>query len=52
MTTPIRPKRYRGVIHALGTEGRTLCNRKAEGWLISLDTAVTCERCREAAEFN
>jgi hypothetical protein len=52
MTTPIRPRRYRGVIHALGIAGKTMCNRPCEGWLVSLDTAVTCARCREASEFN
>jgi hypothetical protein len=45
--TPIRP-RAGGLTHAilLSNSHKTLCNRVASGWVISLDN-LTCERCRE-----
>jgi hypothetical protein len=49
--TRVRSKRS-SLIHATYDLRRTLCNRKCDGFLVEPDTAVTCHRCREAAEFN
>jgi len=49
--TRVRSKRS-DVIHLTHDNRRSLCNRKVDGWIVEPDTAVTCSRCRDAAEFN
>ncbi len=44
--------RHSDLIHITVDSVRTLCNRPLKGWLIEPDTAVTCAKCRDAAEFN
>lgn len=49
--TRVRAKRSM-LIHVTLDGRRTLCNRPCDGFVIEPDTAVTCERCRDAVEFN
>lgn len=49
--TPVRSKRS-DLIHLTRDLIRTLCNRVCNGWVIEPDTAITCQHCRDAAEFN
>ena len=49
--TRVRAKRS-VLIHATYDLRKTLCNRRCDGFVVEPDTAVTCLRCREAAEFN
>lgn len=49
--TRVRARRS-DIIHATHDSRRTLCNRKCDGFVIESDTAVTCAKCRDAAEFN
>lgn len=49
--TPVRSRRS-DLIHATHDLRRTLCNKRCDGWVVEPDTAVVCQRCRDAAEFN
>ena len=49
--TNVRSKRSH-LVHVTADLRKTLCGRKADGWLIEPDQAVTCLICHIASTTN